>query len=104
MRRFALAVIFAAAPAHADDDVPPRPTPTRVQAVLDGERAEITARFDVTTLDTGPFRDQPRPEHEWVKHLLTRYKYPLDLRGDGIYAVGRKAGPVRDRYPDWLYQ
>jgi hypothetical protein len=29
---------------------------------------------------------------------------PADLRGDGIYAVGRKRGPVRERYPDWLYQ
>jgi len=25
------------------------------------------------------------------------------LRGDGIYALGRKTGPVRDRYPGWLY-
>jgi hypothetical protein len=25
------------------------------------------------------------------------------LRGDGIYAVGRKAGPVGQRYPAWLY-
>jgi hypothetical protein len=26
-----------------------------------------------------------------------------DLRGDGIYAVGRKTGPVKERYPGWLY-
>ncbi len=47
---------------------------------------------------------EPKPEHEWVKHLLARYELPADLRGDGIYAVGRKAGPVRERYPEWLYQ
>jgi hypothetical protein len=29
---------------------------------------------------------------------------PEDLRGDGIYALGRKSGPVRERYPAWLYQ
>jgi len=29
---------------------------------------------------------------------------PTDLRGDGIYAVGRKTAPVRERYPNWLYQ
>jgi glycosyltransferase involved in cell wall biosynthesis len=62
------------------------------------------AGFEMTLLETGPFRDEPKPEHEWVKHLLARYEQPTDLRGDGIYAVGRKIGPVRERYPAWLYQ
>jgi glycosyltransferase involved in cell wall biosynthesis/SAM-dependent methyltransferase len=62
------------------------------------------AGFEITLLDTGPFRDEPHPEHEWVKLLIARYKLPADLRGDGIYAVGRKVLPVRERYPSWLYQ
>jgi glycosyltransferase involved in cell wall biosynthesis/SAM-dependent methyltransferase len=62
------------------------------------------AGFDMTLLETGPFREEPKPEHAWVKHLLARYEQPVDLRGDGIYAVGRKSGPVRERYPAWLYQ
>ena len=62
------------------------------------------AGFEMTLLETGPFREEPKPEHEWVKHLLERYEQPTDLRGDGIYAVGRKVGPVRERYPNWLYQ
>jgi glycosyltransferase involved in cell wall biosynthesis/SAM-dependent methyltransferase len=62
------------------------------------------AGFETTLLETGPFRDEPKPEHEWVKHLLARYEQPEDLRGDGIYAVGRKTGPVRERFPGWLYQ
>ena len=62
------------------------------------------AGFDMTLLETGPFRDEPKPEHAWVKHLLARYEQPVDLRGDGIYAVGRKSGGVRERYPAWLYQ
>jgi SAM-dependent methyltransferase len=62
------------------------------------------AGFEMTLLETGPFRDEPKPEHEWVKHMIARYEMPADLRGDGIYAVGRKRGPVRERYPDWLYQ
>ena len=62
------------------------------------------AGFEMSLLETGPFRNEPKPEHEWVKHLLTRYEMPEDLRGDGIYAVGRKTGPVRERYPTWLYQ
>lgn len=62
------------------------------------------AGFEMTLLETGPFRDEPKPEHEWVKHLLDRYEQPAELRGDGIYAVGRKSGPVRERHPVWLYQ
>lgn len=62
------------------------------------------AGFETTLLETGPFRDEPKPEHEWVKHLLAQYEQPTDLRGDGIYAVGRKTGPVRERFPAWLYQ
>jgi glycosyltransferase involved in cell wall biosynthesis/SAM-dependent methyltransferase len=62
------------------------------------------AGFEMTLLETGPFRNEPKPEHGWVKHLLARYELPQDLRGDGIYAVGRKSGPVRERYPAWLYQ
>jgi SAM-dependent methyltransferase len=60
--------------------------------------------FEVTLLETGPFREEPKPEHEWVMHLLERYQCSQDLRGDGIYAVGRKSGPVKNRHPAWLYQ
>jgi len=59
--------------------------------------------FAVTLLETGEFRDLPHPEFGWVMHLLNRYRLETDYRGDGIYAVGRKTGPVRDRYPEWLY-
>jgi SAM-dependent methyltransferase len=59
--------------------------------------------FETIRLETGEFKDEPRPEYEWVLHLLDRYKLPRDQRGDGIYAVGRKIGAVRERYPLWLY-
>ncbi|MEB2360457.1 MAG: glycosyltransferase [Bryobacteraceae bacterium] len=61
------------------------------------------AGFEVKRLETGPFRDAPRPELGWVSRLLEYYSLPGELRGDGIYAVGRKSGPVRERYPEWLY-
>jgi glycosyltransferase involved in cell wall biosynthesis/SAM-dependent methyltransferase len=59
--------------------------------------------FTVTLLETGAFRDEPHPEYAWVVRLLDRYQLPAHLRGDGIYAVGRKTGAVRERYPGWLY-
>lgn len=61
------------------------------------------AGFEVVRLETGPFREQPRPELAWVRRLLERYWLPAELRDEGIYAVGRKSGPVRSRYPEWLY-
>jgi glycosyltransferase involved in cell wall biosynthesis/SAM-dependent methyltransferase len=64
----------------------------------------LDSGFEVTLLETGPFREEPKPELAWIRHLLTRYELSQDLRGDGIYAVGRKTGPVRERYPAWLYQ
>lgn len=62
-----------------------------------------TSGFEVVRLETGEFRDEPHPEFGWVQHLLRTYWLETDLRGDGIYAVGKKTGEVRERYPDWLY-
>lgn len=59
--------------------------------------------FEVARLETGEFRDEPHPEFGWILHLLERYHLSTELRGDGIYAVGRKIGVVRERYPAWLY-
>jgi SAM-dependent methyltransferase len=59
--------------------------------------------FEVERIETGPFREEPKPELEWVRHMLERYRLSTDLRGDGVYAVGRKTGGVRSRYPAWLY-
>jgi glycosyltransferase involved in cell wall biosynthesis/SAM-dependent methyltransferase len=72
-------------------------TPREIHKLLEN------SGFAVTLLETGEFRDLPHPEFGWVMHLLRRYRLETDLRGDGIYAVGRKTGPVRDRYPEWLY-
>ena len=66
-------------------------------------RLLIDSGFEVSLIETGPFREEPHPEHAWVRHLLERYELTTDLRGDGIYAVGRKKGPIVERYPDWLY-
>jgi hypothetical protein len=59
--------------------------------------------FETVLLETGEFRDELHPEHGWVEHLFTLYQLPAELRGNGIYALGRKTGPVRERYPAWLY-
>ena len=59
--------------------------------------------FEVVRLETGPFRNEATPEFAWVRHLLERYNLDTSLRGEGIYAVGRKTGVVRERYPSWLY-
>ena len=72
-------------------------TPREIHLLLEN------SGFEVARLETGEFRDLPHPEFGWVIHLLERYRLETGLRGDGIYAVGRKTGAVRDRYPAWLY-
>ena len=72
-------------------------TPGEIRQLLE------TSGFEVTLLETGPFREEPKPEFAWVEHLLDRYILSKENRGEGIYVVGRKTGPVRERYPSWLY-
>jgi len=72
-------------------------TPKEVERMLEN------SGFTVTLVETGPFRQTPRPEEGWVLNLLERFGLPQELRGDDIYVVGRKTGPVGQRYPDWLY-
>ena len=72
-------------------------TPREIRQLLEN------SGFEVTLLETGEFRDAAHPEFGWVRHLLERYRVETELRGDGIYAVGRKTGPVQNRYPEWLY-
>ncbi len=61
------------------------------------------AGFDVVRLETGEFLDEPHPEYAWIDHLMERYSIHRNLRGDGIYALGSKTGPVKERWPAWLY-
>jgi SAM-dependent methyltransferase len=72
-------------------------TPREIHQLLEN------SGFEVTLLQTGDFRDAPHPEYGWVTNLLERYELDQSLRGEGIYAVGRKTGAVRERYPGWLY-
>ena len=87
-------------PANPGDEVEARHareyTPKEIHHLL------LDAGFAVALLETGEFRDVPRPEDQWILHLLERYILPTTLRGDGIYAVGKKLGPIQKRYPAWL--
>ena len=72
-------------------------TPLEIHRLLEN------SGFEIVRLETGPFRDEATPEYAWVRHLLERYSLETSLRGEGIYAVGRKTGVMRERYPSWLY-
>jgi glycosyltransferase involved in cell wall biosynthesis/SAM-dependent methyltransferase len=72
-------------------------TPKETEQLLDA------AGFDTERIETGEFRELPHPELAWVRHLLDRYSLDKDLRGDGLFALAKKRGPVKQRYPEWLY-
>ncbi len=59
--------------------------------------------FEILRLETGEFLDEPHPEFAWINHLLEHYRLHQTLRDDGIYALGRKTGSVKERWPAWLY-
>jgi SAM-dependent methyltransferase len=88
-------------PAYIKDGTDPRHTreytPSEIRLLLEN------CGLEVMHLETGPFRDVPTPQLGWVEHLLDAYHLPKEHRGEGIYALARKIGPVRERYPAWLY-
>jgi glycosyltransferase involved in cell wall biosynthesis/SAM-dependent methyltransferase len=61
------------------------------------------AGFGEVRLETGEFRDDAHPDWGFIRNILKEYRLPETHRGDGIYAVGCKTGPVADRWPGWLY-
>lgn len=82
-------------------DVDPRHH--REYAPREIQQALTDCGFTVETLRTGAYWDAPNPEHAWVEHLLDHYELDRSLRGECIYALGRKTGPVVNRFPGWLY-
>ena len=65
------------------------------------------AGFRVTNAETGPYGlpsgSKDQREFDWVLPLLQEKGFSTEMRDDVIHIVGSKAGPVRDRYPAWLY-
>ncbi len=59
--------------------------------------------FSLETLDTGPYLEQDTLEYDWVKQILQRFQLSSEMRGDAIFAVAKKVGPVQERYPAALY-
>ena len=72
-------------------------TPRDVRALLENSGMEVVL------LETGWLSAQEVARYAEADQLLERWGFSRDLRGDFIYAVGRKVGPVRERYPIELY-
>jgi SAM-dependent methyltransferase len=79
------------------------PRHAREYAPRDVQTLFESAGFEVVRLETGPYLERKSLEYQWVRHLLARYELPQDHREDSIFCVGRKTGPVRERYPAALY-
>lgn len=86
-----------------DDNGVVDPRHAREFAPRDVQHLFGAAGFELTHLETGPYLERRTAEHEWVKHVMQRYDLPEQWRGDAIFAVGRKTGQVRERYPAALY-
>ena len=84
--------LYPAARERAKSGGAPQP---RVHAARDPPAAGELRASRSTRLETGEFRDLPHPEYGWVRHCWSAIAWIPSLRGDGIYAVGRKTGPVQ---------
>ncbi|MBI3934714.1 MAG: glycosyltransferase [Acidobacteria bacterium] len=60
------------------------------------------AGFRVELLETGGYSPQ-EPDHDPVRRFLELNNFSTQLRGEAIYCLARKTGPVRDRWPQNLY-
>jgi len=95
---------FFTAYVRPPDDEEPEARHNREYAPREIRRLLENSGFEVVRMETGEFREEPHPEFGWVRHLLRHYKLETELRGDDIFVLGRKIGPVKERYPEWLYQ
>ena len=59
--------------------------------------------LELVRLETGWLSEQDATRYAKADQLLKQWGFPSDLRGDIIYAVGQKVGPVQQRYPIELY-
>ncbi len=59
--------------------------------------------FELARLESGWLSEEDPGRYGQLDQLLAQWGFSRDLRGDIIYAVGRKVGPVRERYPVELY-
>lgn len=84
-------------------DGPSDPRHHREYAPREIQQGLQDAGFEVTVLRTGAYWNAPAPEHAWVEHLLQHYEFDESLRGECIFALGRKTGEPRERFPQWLY-
>jgi glycosyltransferase involved in cell wall biosynthesis/SAM-dependent methyltransferase len=59
--------------------------------------------FIVLSVETGPYGETTLEDPRWVLPVLKGLNRPTALRGDCIFAIGRKESMPRKRFPIWLY-
>ena len=62
------------------------------------------AGFETEVLETGPYAIEWPETEPGIPELLRNHGFSDGYGGESIHAVGRKTGPVKNRYPHWLYE
>lgn len=83
------------------NDIEPRHareyTPSEIEGLFEA------AGFSVDLIETGPYGLERPTGYDWTVDLIKSKGFRTDLRDDAIHVVAKKRGPVKDRYPAWLY-
>ncbi len=80
------------------------PRHAREYAPREIPRLMEAAGFETEVLETGPYAMEWPETEPGIPELLKNHGFSADYGGESIHAVGRKTGPVINRYPHWLYE
>jgi SAM-dependent methyltransferase len=80
------------------------PRHAREYAPREVPRLFEAAGFATELLETGPYAMEWPETEPGIPELLRNHGFSADFGGETIHAVGRKTGPVSNRYPHWLYE
>jgi SAM-dependent methyltransferase len=72
-------------------------TPLEISKLLNA------AGFAVEHIETGPYGNDDAPNDGWAENVLAFSRQTRELRGDCIFACGRKTAAAREFRPSWLY-
>lgn len=64
---------------------------------------QMDSGFTVSTIETGAYGEPDSARLAWVRAALNTLGLPNTLRGDCIFAAGRRQLETGNRFPAWLY-
>lgn len=82
---------------------PPRPRHNREYVTMEIHHLFDDSGFRLVEIKPGASTEEQNSEFAWLTPVLKRYNLNHEIRGERIHALAQKSGPVKNRWPSWLY-